>query len=88
MHAVPKPKVTKNTVATPKLTEEDFIEIGNSISEALEYANEVDITVFAHKRYETVTGYIISADAQTGYLKLKIGLDTVRVNINNIVKVE
>ena len=87
MRAVPKPKITKNTVASPKLTEEDFMEIGEKIAEALEFNSEVVITVFAQKRYETVVGKITSADAQTGYLKLKIGMDSVRININNIVKV-
>lgn len=88
MRAVPKPKTTKNTVASPKLTEEEFMQIGEAIGEALEFENEVTITVFFQKRFETVTGRITSADAQTGYLKLQVGMDSVRININNIVKVE
>ncbi len=88
MRAVPKPKVTKNTIATPKLTEEEFMQIGEAIGEALEFENVVTITVFFQKRYESVTGKITSADAQTGILKLQVGLDNVRININNIVKVE
>ena len=88
MRAVPKPKVTKNTIATPKLTEEEFMQIGEVIGEALEFENVVTITVFFQKRYESVTGKITSADAQTGILKLQVGLDNVRININNIVKVE
>ena len=88
MSAVPKPKVTKNVVASPKLTEEEFMEIGEKIGEALEFNNEVVITVFAQKRYETVVGKITSADAQTGFLKLQVGFDSVRININNIVSVE
>lgn len=88
MRAVPKPKATKKVIASPKLTQEDFMEIGEAIGEALEFESEVTITVFYEKRYETVTGRIMSADAQTGFLTLQVGLDSVRINMNNIIKVE
>lgn len=87
MRAVPKPKVTKNTITAPKLTEEDFMEIGEKIAESMEFGNEVEITVFFQKRYENITGVITSADAQTGILKLRVDRDSVRININNIVNV-
>lgn len=88
MRAVPKPKATKTVIASPKLTEENFMEIGEAIGEALEFESEVTITVFYQKRYETVTGRITSADGQTGFLDLQVGLDSVRINMNNIIKVE
>lgn len=88
MYSVPKPKVTNKTVTKPKLTEEDFMEIGETIAEAMEFGNEVEITVFFLKRLETVTGKITSANSQTGLLKLQVGQDNVRVNINSIVAVQ
>ena len=88
MYSVPKPKSTNKAVTKPKLSEEDFIEIGETIAEAMEYDNEVEITVFFLKRFETVIGKITSADSQTGLLKLQVGQDSVRVNINSIVGIQ
>lgn len=64
------------------------MQISEKIGEAMEYNSEVEITVFYQKRYEKVSGKITSADAQTGLLKLQVGLDSLRININNIIKVE
>lgn len=89
MTAIPKPSTSKKAgVVGPKLTEEDFLEISEKIGEAMEFDNEVEITVFFQKMLEKVIGKITSADAQTGLLKLQVGRDSVRININNIVGVE
>lgn len=84
MYAVPKPEKTK-AVSVPKLTEEDFIEIGEKIGEALEYENEVEITIYHSKQHESFTGIITSADSQTGKLRLRVERNNLIININSIV---
>lgn len=91
MTTIPKAIKSKSKVvevAGPKLTEEDFLEINEEIGEAMEFNSEVEITVFHQKRLEKIVGAITSADSQTGFLKLQVGQDSVRIIINNIVGVE
>ncbi len=53
MTAIPKPKVSKSGgIQGPKLTETDYIETGEKIGESIEFSVEVEVTIFAHKRYE------------------------------------
>ncbi|WP_203249216.1 YolD-like family protein [Sporosarcina beigongshangi] len=87
MTAIPKPKKTNNSVAGPQLTEYDFIEIGEKIGEALEFGNEVEITTYHLKQYESARGIITSADGQKGKLTLQVGLEDVTISINAIVSV-
>lgn len=87
MYGVPKPPKTK-VVSGPKLTEEDFIEIGERIGEALEYKNEVEISIYHNKQHENIIGVITSADSQTGKLSLKVERDDVIININSIVGIK
>lgn len=54
MIAIRKPPKSK-VVAGPKLTENDFLEIGERIGESKEFGVEVEITIYAEKRYESVT---------------------------------
>ncbi|MEK3935903.1 YolD-like family protein [Sporosarcina sp. FSL W7-1349] len=88
MTAIPKPPKSKKTsVAAPQLTEYDYTEIGERINESLEFGAEVEIQIYHQKRYETFRGVVTSADAQSGYLKLRVGYDTLKININAIVGV-
>ena len=88
MTAIPKPpKSKKGGAAGPQLTESDFLEIGEKIGEALEFQNKVEITIYAHKRYESVTGIIIDVDGQQGKLKMQVGYESIIINMNNIVGV-
>jgi len=85
MYAVPKPPKTKTAAPGPKLTEEDFIEIGEKIGEAMEYNSEVEITIYHNKQHENFTGIITSADSQTGKLSLRVERNDVNISINSIV---
>lgn len=89
MIGVPKPPKSKSSgVVAPKLTEEDFIEISEKIAESMEYKSQVEISVFFRKRMETVVGVITSADSQTGILSLYTNRESVKININNIVRIK
>jgi len=88
MTAIPKPKVTNNNAAGPKLTEQDFEEIGEKIGEALEFGNEVEITTYHLKQYESACGIITSADGQQGKLTLRVEHEDIRISINSIVSVK
>lgn len=87
MTAIPKPPKSK-VVAGSKLTETDFLEIGERIGESKEFNVEVDITIYAQKRYETVTGIVTEVDGQHGRLSLQVGYDSIKINMNNIVSVK
>ena len=89
MTAIPKPKATKSGgVIGPKLTETDYLEIGERIGESKEFGVEVEVTIFAQKRYESVTGIVKSIEDQRGLLSMQIGYDNVKINMNNIVSVK
>ncbi|MEK5038744.1 YolD-like family protein [Sporosarcina sp. FSL K6-3457] len=88
MRAVPKPKKTYKSSDAPKMTEEDFEEIGEKINEALEFKNEVEITTYHQKQFESAKGVITSADGQTGKLTMQVGYDERKININSIVSVK
>lgn len=89
MTAIPKPTKTKKSgVAGPQLTESDFIEIGEKIGEALEFKNEVEITTFHRKQFESARGIVTSADGQTGTLNLRSNYETIKINMNSIVSVK
>ena len=87
MTAIPKPKKTDKSLAGAQLTEYDFIEIGEKIAEALEFGNEVEITTYHLKQYESAKGIITSADSQKGKLTLRVGFEDVTISINVIVSV-
>jgi len=60
MTATPKPSTLKNSgVVGPKLTEEDFLEINEKISEAMEFNNEVKIIVFHQKPKSTILSFAL-----------------------------
>ena len=86
MTAIPKPPKSK-VVAGPKLTETDFLEIGERIGESKEFGVEVEVTIYAQKRYESVTGVVKEVEGQQGKLTMQIGYDNVKINMNNIVSV-
>lgn len=88
MTAVPKPKKVNKSVASPQLTEFDYQEISEKISDAMEFKNEVEVTIYAHKRYESVNGIVIDVDGQQGKLTLQTGYESVKINMNNIVGVK
>lgn len=88
MTAIPKPKKTNKSDAGAQLTEYDFIEIGEKIAEALEFGNEVEITTYHLKQYESAKGIITSADSQKGKLTLRVGFEDVTISINAIVGVK
>lgn len=88
MTAVPKPKKSTKSSDAPKLTEEDFIEIGERINEALEFKNEVEITTYHQKQFETARGVVTNADSQTGKLTMQVGYEERKININSIVSVK
>lgn len=88
MTAVPKPKKSTKSSDAPKLTEEDFIEIGEKINEALEFKNEVEITTYHSKQYETARGVVTSADSQTGKLTMQVAYEEIKININSIVSIK
>jgi hypothetical protein len=87
MTAIPKPPKSK-VVAGPKLTETDFLEIGERIGESKEFNIEVEVTIYAQKRYESVTGIVTEVDGQQGKLSFQMGFENVRINMNNIVSVK
>ncbi|QNK87808.1 YolD-like family protein [Sporosarcina sp. resist] len=87
MAAIPKPPKSK-VVAGPKLTETDFLEIGERIGESKEFGVEVEVTIYAQKRYESVTGIVTEVDGQQGKLSLQVGYDNIKINMNNIVSVK
>lgn len=88
MRAVPKPKKTYKSSEAPKLTEEDFEEIGEKINEALEFGNEVEITTYHQKQFASARGVVTSADGQTGKLTMQAGYEEIKININSIVSVK
>jgi len=85
--AIPKPPKSK-VVAGPKLTETDFLEIGERIGESKEFGVEVEITIYAQKRYESVIGVVKEVEGQQGKLSLQVGNDNIKINMNNIVSVK
>ncbi|MBO0586343.1 YolD-like family protein [Sporosarcina sp. E16_8] len=87
MTAIPKPPKSK-VVAGPKLTETDFLEIGERIGESKEFGVEVEITIYAHKRYESVRGVVKEIEGQRGFLSMHVGYDNIKINMNNIVSVK
>lgn len=88
MTAVPKPKKSTKSSDAPKLTEEDFEEIGEKINEALEFKNEVEITTYHQKQFETARGVVTNADSQTGKLTMRVGYEEIKININSIVSIK
>jgi len=88
MYAVPKPPKTKTAAPGPKLTEEDFIEIGERIAEAMEYSNEVEITIYHRKQSEEFAGVITSANSQTGTLSLRVNNTDITIHVNSIVGIK
>ena len=88
MTAIPKPKKSTKSTTAPKLTEEDFEEIGEKINEALEFKNEVEITTYHQKQFETARGVVTNADSQTGKLTMQVGYEERKININSIVSVK
>ncbi len=88
MTAIPKPKKSTKSSDAPKLTEEDFEEIGEKIAEALEFKNEVEITTYHQKQYESARGVVTSADSQTGKLTVEVGYEEIKININSIVSIK
>ena len=88
MTAIPKPKKTNKSDAGAQLTEYDFIEIGEKIAEALEFGNEIEITTYHLKQYESARGNITSADGQQGKLTLRVEHEDIRISINSIVSVK
>ena len=87
MTAIPKPPKSK-VVVGPKLTETDFLEIGEKLGESKEFGVEVEITIYAQKRYESVTGVVKVIEGQQGKLTLQVGYDNVKINMNNIASVK
>ena len=88
MRAVPKPKKTHKTSDAPKMTEEAFEEIGEKINDALEFQNEVEVTTYHLKQFESAKGVITSADGQTGKLTMQVGYEEIKININSIVSIK
>ena len=88
MTAIPKPKKTYKGTDAPKLNEQDFEDIGEKIGEALEFGNEVEITTYHQKQYESARGIITNADGQSGKLTLLVGLEEIKINMNSIVSVK
>lgn len=88
MTAIPKPKKSTKSTAAPKLTEQDFEDIGEKIYEALEFENEVEITTYHQKQYESARGVVKSADGQNGKLTMQVGIEEIKININSIVSVK
>ena len=88
MTAIPKPKKVNKSVVGPQLTEYDYQEIGERISDAHEFKNEVEITTYHRKQYETARGVVISADGQTGTLTLRVGYEDIKISMNSIVSVK
>ncbi len=90
MLSVPKPpKSTKKSVSGPNLTEDDYIEIGERLSEALEYGSEVTITTYGSRNYEKFTGVIKAADVKTKMLTMDIGeLDDIKISANTVIGVQ
>lgn len=88
MTAIPKPKKVNRSVASPQLTEYDYQEIGEKIEDALEFQNEVEITIFHRKRHESFRGVVTKADSQTGKLSLYANFETTKIDINSIIKVD
>lgn len=87
MTAIPKPPKSK-VVVGPKLTETDFLEIGERIGESKEFNVEVEVTIYAQKRYESVTGVVTEIDGQQGKLTMQVGYESIKINMNNIVSVK
>ena len=88
MTAIPKPKKVNKSVSGPQLTEYDFQEIGEKISDALEFKNEVEITTYHRKQYESARGVVTSADGQKGTLNLRVNYEDIKINMNSIVSVK
>ena len=84
--AIPKPPKSK-VVVGPKLTETDFLEIGERIGESKEFGVEVVVTIYAQKRYESVTGIVKEVEGQQGKLSLQVGNENIKINMNNIASV-
>ena len=84
--AIPKPPKSK-VVAGPKLTETEFLEISERIGESKEFGVEVEVTIYAQKRYESVTGIVKEVDGQQGKLSLQVGNENIKINMNNIASV-
>lgn len=89
MQAVPKPEKSSNPQERPVLTEFDYEEISEKIGESLEFETEVLITLYYNERFESVSGVIKHADAQTGRLVLSTSeTNDVRINMKSIVGIE
>jgi hypothetical protein len=89
MTAIPKPKTSRSgAIQGPKLTETDYLEIGERIGESIEFGVEVEVTIFAHKRYESFTGVIKNVEGQQGSLSMQIGYENIKINMNDIVSVK
>jgi hypothetical protein len=89
MTAIPKPKTSKSGgIQGPKLTETDYLEIGEKIGESIEFGVAVEITIFANKRYESFTGIVKGVEDQRGVLSMYVGYENIKINMNNIVSVK
>ncbi|WP_342512779.1 YolD-like family protein [Sporosarcina sp. FSL K6-1522] len=88
MTAIPKPKKINKSVSGPQLTEYDYQEIGEKISDAHEFKNEVEITTYHRKQYETARGVVTNVDGQSGKLILRVGSENTTINMNSIVSVK
>ncbi len=80
--------IEKWGIQGPKLTETDYIEIGEKIGESIEFSVEVEVTIFAHKRYKSFTGVIKSIEGQQGVLSMYVGYENIEINMNNIESVK
>ncbi len=89
LKAIPKPNTSKSGGAIgPKLTETDYLEIGERIGESIEFGVEVEVTIFAHKRYDSFVGVVEEVDGQKGVLSMYVGDENIKINMNNIVSVK
>lgn len=90
MNSLQKPKKTKKeSTQAPKLTEDDYIEIGEKLADAHEFETEVTITTFRNKEYENFTGAIRGMDPNTKMISFDVGeLDYIKISANIIVGIK
>lgn len=89
MSEIPKPKTSRSgAIQGPKLTETDYLEIGEKTGESIESGVEAEVTIFAHKRYESFRGVINNVEGQQGVLSMYVGYESIKINMNNIVSVK
>jgi hypothetical protein len=54
----------------------------------MEFGVEVEVMIFAQKRYESVTGVVKGVEDQRGVLSLQAGYENIKIKMNNIVSVK